>query len=100
MRVGEHGIRPVGDGAVAEGLDDDAQFGQPDVPDRLADRHGVREVIDVFARAREVRELGDAREPEGGELVANEVFDGLHVVARDGFVTGEFVDLGLPEFTG
>ena len=42
-------------------------------------------------------ELGDRIKPQGCQPVAHEVLDGLHVVACDGLLLGEPVDLGLSE---
>jgi len=44
-----------------------------------------------------VGQFGDGVEPEGGEAVAHEVLDGLHVVPGDGLLLGEPVDLLLAE---
>ena len=81
----------------AQRLDEGACAGHPHIAYRRADGEGVGEVVDVFARAREVRELGDRGEPERGELVADEVLDRLDVVARDGFATGQVGDVVVAE---
>ncbi len=60
-------------------------------------REGVGGRVDVLARAREVRELGDAVEAELREPVAHEVLDGLDVVPGDRLALGEPGDLVLPE---
>jgi len=67
---------------------------------RGAQRDAVREVVDVFARAREVRELSQAGEALGVEAAAHQVLDGLHVVTGGGLEPGELVDLGLSEACG
>jgi hypothetical protein len=69
----------------------------PDLTHRGTDGEGVREVADVLARAREMRELGQRREPEGGQLGPHEILDRLHIVAGGRLEGGELVDLGLPE---
>ena len=57
--------------------------------------HTRAELMSSLVHAK--RELGDRVEPEGGKAIAHEVLHGLHVVARDRFLLGEPVDLGLAE---
>jgi len=84
-------------GGLAQGRDHGTQLRQPHRRHRALDGQRIRGGVDVLARAREVRELGDRVEPEGGKAIAHEVLHGLHVVARDRFLLGEPVDLGLAE---
>ena len=72
-------------------------FGSQTAVDGALDGQRVRRRVDVLARAREMRELGDRVEPERRQAVADEILDGFHVVPRDGFLLGQPVDLGLPE---
>ncbi len=69
----------VGEGG--EPVDHDAESGQPDLDDGALHRECVGGRVDVLARAREVGQFGDLLESELAEPVANEVLDGLHVVA-------------------
>jgi hypothetical protein len=85
------------DREFAELGDDGIQSRQPDALDCALDGECVRDRVDVLARAGEVRQLGDRVEAQGREAVAHEVLDGLDVVAGDGFLLGEPVDLGLAE---
>jgi hypothetical protein len=97
VRAGEHcGIRVL-DRQLAELCDDGIETGKPDVLDRALDGQRVRDGVDVFTRAREVGELGDRVETEGGEAVPHEVLDGLDVVTGDGFLLSQPIDLVLTE---
>ena len=82
---------------IGERLDHLVELRQPHLAHRVADGQRVGEVVDVFARAGEVGELGDPVEPERGESRAHVVLDGLHVVAGGRLEFGEFVDVGLAE---
>ena len=97
MRAGEHRVVAVLDRLRAQLPDDGAELRQPDLVDGRAHGEGVREVVDVFARRGEMRELGDGVEAERVQALAHEVLDGLHVVLGGRLELGEAVDLGLPE---
>ena len=94
-RASRHPDAPPTSGAQRR--DDRAELGQPHLFDRALDGQGVGGRVDVLARAREVRELGDAVEAELREPVAHEVLDGLDVVPRDRLALGEPGDLVLAE---
>ena len=96
----EHGVVAVLACLRLQFPDDGAELRQPHPVDRGTHRERVRQVVDVLARRREMRELGDVVESQSVEAFADEVFDGLHVVLRGRFELGEPVDLGLPEIVG
>jgi hypothetical protein len=82
-------------------LDERGRPRQPDLGHGPLDHHGVRQVVDVLARAREVDELGQAAVcivgRDLGEPLLHEVLDGLHVVLGDPLGGGHLVDLGRAE---
>jgi hypothetical protein len=81
MRAREHRQRGVRVRERLERRRDVAQRRQQDRPSRLGERDAVREVVDVLGRAREMDELGDARDLfDGRESFPQPVFDGLDVV--------------------
>ncbi len=98
--VREHRVGAVCLGTGGQRIDDGAEFRHPHVSNRRLHGEGVREVVDVLARAGEVGELGDLGEAELGELRAHEVLDRLDVVAGGGLEPRELVDLCLAEVGG
>ena len=62
-----------------------------------SNRQCIREVVDVFARAREVGELGNAAEAKLDESVSNVVLNCLDVVSGYRFALGERGDVIVAE---
>ena len=85
-----------------EPLDERAgRAGQPHLVDGALDHHGVREVVDVLAGAREVDQLGEAGVlrvgRDLGEPLLEEVLDRLDVVRGDPLGGRQLLDLGRAE---
>ncbi len=95
--VREHGVAAVVHSPLVECVDHGVRLRQPDVPHGGTDGEGVGEIVDVFTGAGEVRELGNIRETEVDETLADVVLDRLHVVASRRLEGGEFVDVSLAE---
>jgi hypothetical protein len=84
-------------GEIGERCDHGAQLGKPHALDRALHGERVRRGVDVFAGAREVGQFGDGVESQFRQAIADQVLDGLHIVAGHGLFLGQPVDLGLAE---
>ena len=73
------------------------EFRPPHIGDGCLHGERVGEVVDVFARAAHVSELGNALEALCRQSISHEVLHSLDVVLRDPLGLGECVDLGLAE---
>ncbi len=92
VRVRKHGDGARALGELGDGCAQVLRLGQPDTRDGVLDGQRVGEVVDVFARAADVDELGDAIQTEAGERCANVQLDGFHVVARARFDARQVCD--------
>ena len=97
MRVGQHRIRPMVDGAGVQRVDHGSDPGNPHFVYGRPDGQGISKVVDVFTRAGEVCEFRDTREPKVHQTRANVVLDCFHVVSGAGLEGGQLIDVGLPE---
>ena len=101
VRVCQHRDGRTGLGEAAQAVQERADRGQPHLLGRCLDGQRVRQVVDVLGGAEDVDDLAQGRQIRalaqrlggGLEVFADQVLDGLDVVAGDGLELAQALDV-------